>query len=165
MEGALVTRAEARQRRYRARRHRTVALLAMIMRRGITVAGHADAITRLLGFLDQWQSGGGRRAWWPEIATRDQQLPVGARSNRPGRPSWCYETLGVARAQQLAGIALADQPSHKSMPIGPVPPTRTALTVPSSTNQRVAWRSHRSVSRSRQLDVLEGALLTRVGVG
>jgi hypothetical protein len=26
----------------------------------------------------------------------------------PGRPSWCYGTPGLARAQQLAGLALAD---------------------------------------------------------
>ncbi|MFG3353795.1 lanthionine synthetase LanC family protein, partial [Streptomyces sp. NPDC048001] len=38
--------------------------------------------------------------WWPG------QLTLGPSRQQPGRPSWCYGTPGIARALQLAGLAL-----------------------------------------------------------
>jgi hypothetical protein len=85
-----------------------LALLSLAMRRGITVAGQADAIARICGWLDQWRTGTGTRAWWPETVTASQHRAGMLRQTGPGRPSWCYGTPGLARAQQLAGLALAD---------------------------------------------------------
>lgn len=80
-----------------------LALLALTHRDGIQVAGHADAIRRILGWFDQHEHGDDHDRWWPYWTT-----PSPDRATRPGRPSWCYGTTGIARAQQLAGLALAD---------------------------------------------------------
>ncbi|MGH3803304.1 MAG: lanthionine synthetase LanC family protein, partial [Pseudonocardiaceae bacterium] len=52
------------------------------------------------------QSDGG--AWWPEIITLDELRRGDTSQPGPLRPSWCYGTPGVARAQQLAARALGD---------------------------------------------------------
>lgn len=85
-----------------------LALLSITMRRNVQVHGQADAITRICTWLDQWQQGDGLTAWWPGTVTMDE-LSIDA-LQQPGsqRPSWCYGTPGIARAQQLAGLALAD---------------------------------------------------------
>jgi hypothetical protein len=79
------------------------------MRRGITVDGQAGAIDRICQWLDAWGHGGPAGPWWPKRITL-AELRVG-RSTRsgPGRPSWCYGTPGIARAQQLAGLAIGDR--------------------------------------------------------
>lgn len=83
-------------------------LLAQALRRGITVDGHHDAITTLTTWLDTWQQESGHGPWWPEYVTLDD-LNTG-RTSQPGptRPSWCYGTMGIARAGQLAAIATGD---------------------------------------------------------
>jgi hypothetical protein len=80
-----------------------LALLALTHRHGIQVPGHAAAIRRILAWFDQHQHGDDHDRWWPYWTT-----PSTDRATRPGRPSWCYGTTGIARAQQLAGLALAD---------------------------------------------------------
>lgn len=84
-----------------------LALLALAMRDGITVPGHALALERICAWLDAWQQPHPAGPWWPYWVTRAQHhgetAPVG-----PGRSSWCYGTPGLARAQQLAGLALDD---------------------------------------------------------
>ncbi|TDB77584.1 lanthionine synthetase [Actinomadura sp. KC216] len=85
-----------------------LALLAQAMRAGITVDRQADAIGRICAFLDAWHHNDALGSWWPQWITMDD-LRTG-RSNQPGpgRPSWCYGTPGLARAQQLAAIATGD---------------------------------------------------------
>ncbi len=85
-----------------------LALLSIAMRSGITVAGHAEAIGRICTWLDQWRTGTGEHAWWPETISRAEHHSGTVRQVGPGRPSWCYGTPGLARAQQLAGLALPD---------------------------------------------------------
>jgi class I lanthipeptide synthase len=85
-----------------------LALLSTAMRRGVTVTGQAEAIGRICAWLDQWHAGEGKRAWWPEMISLPESRSHVARQAGPGRPSWCYGTPGLARAQQLAGLALAD---------------------------------------------------------
>ncbi|AXG77087.1 lanthionine synthetase C family protein [Streptomyces paludis] len=84
-----------------------LALLALAIRHGITVEGHHEAIARILAWLDRWRQDGPAGPWWPYWITREQ-----LRSGRPGagpsRPSWCYGTAGLARAQQLAALATHD---------------------------------------------------------
>ncbi len=85
-----------------------LALLSTAMRHGVTVADHTEAITRICLWLDQWRVGSGRRAWWPGRITRSEWRSGTVAQHGPQRPSWCYGTPGLARAQQLAALALDD---------------------------------------------------------
>jgi hypothetical protein len=85
-----------------------LALLALATRNGITISGQDEAIDRICAWLDDWRQTGTVGAWWPHWITL-ADLRGGATSQvGPGRPSWCYGTPGLARAQQLAGIARHD---------------------------------------------------------
>ncbi len=85
-----------------------LALLSITLRRRLTVPGHAEAIERICAWLDQWRTGTGTRAWWPEMISRHEHDSGTTAQAGPGRPSWCYGTPGLARAQQLAALALGD---------------------------------------------------------
>jgi len=85
-----------------------LALLSTAMRRGVTVAGQAEAIGWICAWLDQWRCGTGARAWWPAMISLTEWRTGTVRQPGPPRPSWCYGTPGLARAQQIAAIALAD---------------------------------------------------------
>jgi lantibiotic biosynthesis protein len=85
-----------------------LALLALTYRRGAEVEGHADAIERISAWLDTWRQEGDHGPWWPQWITRDELRTRRPLQPGPLRPSWCYGTPGLARAQQLAGIATGD---------------------------------------------------------
>ncbi|RAY17015.1 lanthionine synthetase [Actinomadura craniellae] len=86
-----------------------LALLAVTLIDGIHVPGHVDAITRITGWLDTWeQHTDDGDPWWPEIITLDDLHAGRLSQTGPLRPSWCYGTPGIARAQQLAARALGD---------------------------------------------------------
>ncbi|MYR90120.1 lanthionine synthetase [Streptomyces sp. SID685] len=81
-------------------------LLAQAMRRGITVSGHREAIWSICEHLDAWCQLSPSGPWWPEHISR-RDLDLGRpHHDAPTRPSWCYGTTGIARAGQLAGLAL-----------------------------------------------------------
>ncbi|MET9567183.1 lanthionine synthetase C family protein [Streptomyces tauricus] len=84
-------------------------LLATALRHGHTVPGQTKAIIRICDWLDRWRTGAGSRAWWPDLITRTEHRSGELQRPGPGRPSWCYGTPGIARAQQLAGLALGDR--------------------------------------------------------
>ncbi|MFJ2823501.1 lanthionine synthetase C family protein [Streptomyces toxytricini] len=77
-----------------------LALLALAWRQGARVPGQRAAITRLARWLLARRRTDGAGTWWPG------QLSLGPELPRPGRPSWCYGTPGIARALHLAGLAL-----------------------------------------------------------
>jgi len=83
-------------------------LLSIAMRRSITVTGHADAIDRIWAWLEHWRTGTGSQAWWPGTISWSEVRARTVRQPGPQRPSWCYGTPGLARAQQLAALALAE---------------------------------------------------------
>jgi hypothetical protein len=85
-----------------------LALLAIALRRGVVVDGHTAAIRRIFGWLDNWQQDDPAGPWWPGYVTIEHadRGHVGGSSRQ--RPSWCYGTPGLARAQQLAGLATGD---------------------------------------------------------
>jgi hypothetical protein len=85
-----------------------LALLASAMMHGIIVAGHADAIERTCAWLDRWCCGTPRRSWWPGKISAAEWKSGTVLQAGPQRPSWCYGTPGVTRAQQLAALALRD---------------------------------------------------------
>ncbi|GLZ30904.1 hypothetical protein Lesp02_30930 [Lentzea sp. NBRC 105346] len=85
-----------------------LALLGQAMRRGIAVDGQYEAIITICEWLDSWQQDGAAGPWWPEWITL-AELRTGRPDHAgPARPSWCYGTPGIARAGQLAGIAIGD---------------------------------------------------------
>ncbi|MEU1180680.1 lanthionine synthetase C family protein [Streptomyces sp. NPDC005820] len=81
-----------------------LALLALSKRRGITVAGHDAAMTRICRWLDRIRQNDHRGTRWPRWISETGPAPA-----LPSTPSWCYGTPGLARAQQLAAIALGDE--------------------------------------------------------
>ncbi|WP_424636883.1 lanthionine synthetase C family protein [Embleya sp. AB8] len=85
-----------------------LALLALAARNGIAVDGQAEAIATILEFLDTWRQDGPNGAWWPQWIGRSELTAGRPSQTAPGRPSWCYGTPGIARAGQLAAIAIAD---------------------------------------------------------
>jgi hypothetical protein len=85
-----------------------LALLALCLRRGISVAGQAGAVSRICRWLDAWQQPHPSGPWWPEATSRDDMFRGTPGQPGPRRPSWCYGTPGIARAQQLAAQALHD---------------------------------------------------------
>jgi lantibiotic biosynthesis protein len=85
-----------------------LALLSLATKRGITLPGQAGAIDRICGWLDTWRQPSPAGAWWPETITFSEATSGQAAQAKPGRPSWCYGTAGLARAQQLAGQATGD---------------------------------------------------------
>ncbi|NYH78903.1 hypothetical protein FHR84_002228 [Actinopolyspora biskrensis] len=111
-----------------------LALLARAARRGITVDGHIDALDRICTWLDTWQQPHPAGPWWPYWLTH-AQIRDDAPITGPGRPSWCYGTPGLARAQQLAALALGDttrQRTSEAALLGCLtdPKQRTYLTEP-----------------------------------
>ncbi|MFE3328997.1 lanthionine synthetase C family protein [Streptomyces sp. NPDC059176] len=85
-----------------------LALLSLAARHGTMAAGHREAIRSILSWLDRWQVDTGRGPVWPYWVTLPA-LRTGDLALGPQRPSWCYGTAGLARAQQLAAIALGDR--------------------------------------------------------
>ncbi len=80
-----------------------LALLALAMRQGSTVEGHADAIERITAWLEQWPAG--CAPYWSSVA----EVRAGPLDRTAARPSWCYGALGVLRAQQLAALAVGER--------------------------------------------------------
>ncbi|MFI2764297.1 lanthionine synthetase C family protein [Streptomyces echinatus] len=84
-----------------------LALLALAKRRGITVDGHNLAMGRILRWLDSIRKTDHHGTHWPRWVSR-----TGVATTHSAAPSWCYGTPGIARAQQLAALALGDD-DHK----------------------------------------------------
>ncbi|MFI5729265.1 lanthionine synthetase C family protein [Kribbella sp. NPDC051587] len=85
-----------------------LALMALAARRGVQVPGQLEAIRAICSWLDRWKQGDAEAAWWPGTITRREHQTDLLSQAGPQRPSWCYSTPGIARAQQLAGLALND---------------------------------------------------------
>ncbi|GGM76763.1 hypothetical protein GCM10012275_54310 [Longimycelium tulufanense] len=85
-----------------------LAVLSLAMRWGVVVDGHSEAIVRICAWLDFWQQDDPHGPWWPGFVTAEHARKGTIPLTVPRRPDWCYRTPGIARAQQLAGIALHD---------------------------------------------------------
>jgi hypothetical protein len=82
------------------------ALLALASLRGHHVPGHHDALGVLTAWFDQWRQDSPTGAWWPQWITADELRTGTPTQPAAGRPSWCYGSVGIARALQLAALAL-----------------------------------------------------------
>lgn len=85
-----------------------LSLLALADIRGVTVDGQASAIKQICKWLDQWQTDTDAGPVWPYWVTRAEVRAGRLDWRGPQRPSWCYGTAGLARAQQLAALAIGD---------------------------------------------------------
>lgn len=85
-----------------------LALLGTALRCGVAVDGHTDAVTEICSHLDAWRQDGETGPWWPQWITREELRAGRVRQAGPMRPSWCYGIPGIARAQQIAAIAVGD---------------------------------------------------------
>jgi hypothetical protein len=87
-----------------------LALLALAARAGYTVNGQREAIESLSAFFDRWRQDSPHGPWWPQWLTCDD-LRTGLLTSHthPGRPSWCYGAVGIARALQLAAEAIGQE--------------------------------------------------------
>ncbi|MET9611773.1 lanthionine synthetase C family protein [Kitasatospora indigofera] len=86
-----------------------LSLLSLAARRTTTVPGHLDALRTICAWLDRWRQDTDRGPAWPYWITPAELRTNRAEQGAPLRPSWCYGTAGVGRAQQLAAIALGDR--------------------------------------------------------
>ncbi|MGH3830822.1 MAG: lanthionine synthetase C family protein [Pseudonocardiaceae bacterium] len=90
-----------------------LALLALAARRGVVVPGQfeaIEAIEAICGWLDSWRTDSGAEPIWPYLIRRAEHDTGHPRppSGAGRRPSWCYGTAGLARAQQLAALATSN---------------------------------------------------------
>lgn len=85
-----------------------LALLGTALRRGVAVDGQEDAIAEIGTHLDDWKQDSEGGPWWPQWITADELRSGSVARPGPMRPSWCYGTPGIARAQQIAAIATGD---------------------------------------------------------
>lgn len=85
-----------------------MALLALAALHGVVVDGQLTAISTICAWLDRWRSDTDAGPIWPYWVTRPALRANRAEVRRDQRPSWCYGTAGMVRAQQLAALALND---------------------------------------------------------
>lgn len=85
-----------------------LALLALTTIHGCNVEGQQEAIAVLTAWFDRWRQDGVDGPWWPQWITREELRIGRPTQSGPGRSSWCYGTVGIARAQQLGAIATDD---------------------------------------------------------
>ncbi|WP_414942710.1 lanthionine synthetase C family protein [Amycolatopsis sp. cmx-11-51] len=83
-------------------------VLALALRRDVIVDGHAAAIARICAWLDIWQQPDPTGPWWPGFVTLAEVRTGHVDPHTRQRPSWCYGSPGLARAQQLAALATGD---------------------------------------------------------
>jgi hypothetical protein len=85
-----------------------LALLGHALRKDVAVDGQPEAIATILAWLHAWKQDSLMGPWWPEWITIADLRAGRPGQRRPNRPSWCYGTPGIARAGQVAAIALGD---------------------------------------------------------
>lgn len=85
-----------------------LAFLALAIRHGCVVEDQHEAVAYLIDWFDHWRQDGAGGPWWPQWITREELRTGRPTQTGPGRASWCYGTVGIARAVQLAALATAD---------------------------------------------------------
>ncbi|WP_199034718.1 lanthionine synthetase C family protein [Glycomyces salinus] len=143
-----------------------LALLALATIEQTTGPAHAEAIGHYLAIFDHWQQST-TTPWWPHWITLAELDANTSDQPAPGRPSWCYGTPGIARAQQLAGIALGDRDRALTAALA----LRSCLTDPDQLTHvtdaslchgwagiyQTAWRAHQD-----EPDVIDDHLLSHL---
>ncbi|WP_066374733.1 lanthionine synthetase C family protein [Herbidospora mongoliensis] len=141
-----------------------LALLALAVRAGITVPGHTEAITAICTWLDHWRADTATGPAWPYWVTRDQHDGGAPASHEhPQRPSWCYGTAGLARAQQLAAIVLGDvdrqRAAERALVLALNDPAQRAATVDASLCHGFGGMAHLATQMAADADLETAAQL------
>ncbi|WP_019608872.1 lanthionine synthetase C family protein [Nocardiopsis sp. CNS-639] len=88
-----------------------LSLLALTYRSGRAVPAHREAMETLCAALDDNQRRDETGTWWPRwFVSNSSRTDI-----HSGPPSWCYGTPGLARAQHLAALALADEVRRRAV--------------------------------------------------
>ncbi|WP_405698320.1 lanthionine synthetase C family protein [Streptomyces coelicoflavus] len=91
-----------------------LALLALARRAGHSVEGQDAALAKGIAHLTAWaQPFDNNSIGWPELLPLDAYRKGPEPGTAPSRPSWCYGTPGIARALQLAALALHDDAARR----------------------------------------------------
>ncbi|MFJ3185296.1 lanthionine synthetase C family protein [Streptomyces halstedii] len=77
-----------------------LSVLSLALREGVSVPGQEEAVDTFATWLDRH----GTHYWSTATHLEAAQAPA----PEPTRQSWCYGQPGIARAQQLAALALSD---------------------------------------------------------
>lgn len=85
-----------------------LSFLALATRHGRVVDGQHEAIAVLTGWFDRWRQAGPNGPWWPQWITRDELRTGRTAHTHPAWATWCYGTVGIARALQLSALATGD---------------------------------------------------------
>ncbi|ORT46827.1 lanthionine synthetase C family protein [Frankia sp. KB5] len=90
-----------------------LAVLAHAARADVVVDGQHDALATICDWLDRWRVEGPAGPFWPHHISRRELAAGRPDQSQPGRAGWCYGTPGIARAGQLAALAL-DDPARRA---------------------------------------------------
>lgn len=82
-----------------------LALMAVAWQAGLRVPGQRAAMHTIVDWLLRWRRADGGGVCWPQVIHLEQARGHGEPSASCGG-SWCYGVPGIARAIQLAGLAL-----------------------------------------------------------
>ncbi|MDH6114792.1 hypothetical protein P3T36_001143 [Kitasatospora sp. MAP12-15] len=83
-----------------------LALLALAWQHGVTVPGQQQAIHVFAEWLLEIGQEGEHGPWWPRTLYLAEDGTLAPSLGVAGRESWCYGSIGIARALELAGQAL-----------------------------------------------------------
>ncbi|WP_406326638.1 lanthionine synthetase LanC family protein [Streptomyces sp. NBC_00203] len=64
---------------------------------------------RICAWFDEWEQPSPTGPWWPQWITLGELAERRPLQAGPSRPSWCYDTPGIARALQLAALAAGNR--------------------------------------------------------
>ncbi|MET8763297.1 lanthionine synthetase C family protein [Lentzea sp. NPDC004782] len=85
-----------------------LAMLSLALLREVRVAGHEEAVSRIASWLESRCLRDSHGPHWPGVVSHEEEVSGGLRERPATRNSWCYGTPGIARAVQLAGMALGE---------------------------------------------------------
>jgi lantibiotic biosynthesis protein len=83
-----------------------LALLSLARSAGVVVPGHEEAIARIVAWQLERVLADEHGPYWPYHLTFAEE--TGGTTVTAAKPAWCYGTPGVARAVQLAGLAMGE---------------------------------------------------------
>jgi len=85
-----------------------LAALSLALRAGVSVPGQREAIETFARWLVDRARHDDHGTYWPSHVTFDEEVGDMTTAKPQTRAAWCYGTPGVARALQLASIALSE---------------------------------------------------------
>jgi hypothetical protein len=85
-----------------------LAVLSLALRAGVSVPGQHEAVETIARWLADRVRHDDHGPFWPSYVTFEEEVGDMTTARPQTRAAWCYGTPGVARALQLASIALSE---------------------------------------------------------